>query len=111
MTKQMTPLNERIAEWFETKPATSDRWTNRGLSPKGAWRLTSDPDDCDLLVVEAMNFSTDESANAMLLEAMPEPELWVESSPGETKRWGCLAQISGDHLEYREDPNRKKAVV
>ncbi len=46
------------------------------------------------------DFYRDEAASAMLLEAMPEPDLYVESSKGEPKLWACNPDI------MQEDPDR-----
>lgn len=103
--RQVKDLNEKISAWFEPKPTDNPGhlYAKRGEY----WDFHK-----DVGWTSRFDYFTDEAANARLLEAMPEPELWLESSPGEPKRWGCVANISGPPEQfYAEDESRKTAVV
>lgn len=69
-------------------------------------------DGSDGHVVPLPDFYLSESASAMLLEKMPEPNLWLESSKDEPRLWACHADISGpDTSGYAHDPDRKTAIA
>ncbi len=56
------------------------------------------------------DFYADEAASAMLLEAMPEPSLWVELWHNEPKKWGCTVDMSNDTIEVIHT-DRKSAIA
>lgn len=79
--------NRFISESIEPNPF----WTCGAMTDGKAY--TVDP------LGDSMNprhWHTDESASGMLLELMPEPDLWLESDKGQPKLWGCVADLMED---------------
>jgi hypothetical protein len=94
-------INRRIAEhlgWkYETKagyPVGPVWW-----SPDGMEGNAMQPDSL-----------TDPAMTLLLLERMPEPEVWLESEPGEPKKWGCKADMA-DHFGVIFDADLKRCVA
>lgn len=56
------------------------------------------------------DFYRDESANNLLLDAAPDPQLWMESMKDESRMWGYMPDLEQTTLvAYNAD--RKTAVV
>lgn len=75
------------------------------LSPGKGWRVGPG------MKWRERNWLTDESANAMLLDLMPEPNLWIESGLGEPKQWGCCADMNASAESFVMNPDRKTAIA
>lgn len=60
-----------------------------------------------------LDYFESEDASAKLLEAMPEPELWLESRKDEKFRlWACWADLDGKPEDaYAHHADRKTAIV
>lgn len=48
-----------------------------------------------------LDMVNDSAMTVMLMEKMREPDLWLESNPGEPKLWGCTTNIN---CQNGEDP-------
>lgn len=115
-----------IAMWLEPMPTTTE-W--RSVWSK-AWKWLPNIQivGCQNWVgyceVEVDNGSWqpadylhDESANARVLDAMPEPDLYVESSKGQPKVWGCNPDIMQEGPDknpgyaFAMHADRKTAIV
>lgn len=66
-------------------------------SPTKAWFWLSYYHLGDVPKLEPRAWHTDENASAMLLEGMPEPELWLETRT--PRLWGCCADLSSKKEE------------
>ena len=114
--------NRKIAEWLEPMPSINhedDRlWENifalEGTGghhysyPAEVWELRlSGYTRGDKLEWAPRDFYTDESANAMLLDAMPCPHLW--KNPGGT--WNCDPDLNADSDAGGLDADRKTAIA
>ena len=97
-------LNRAISESIEPMPV--DPPLCRTLSPNKGWdpRLLSMGDGCAYYGWIARDWDTDESANAILLDAMPAPELYKITST----HWSCRSDWG---LEGREEHTDRKLAV
>lgn len=105
----------RIAEFLEPEPPWwPQAWP---YSPMKAWEMKRQPMQAVGTIGEhrwyARDFFTDESANALLLEKMPRPELLVEREYVSGARlWYCSAYDRHDPREATgRNKYRKTAVV
>jgi hypothetical protein len=107
-------LNEKISNWFEPKPTwikTCSGGIELILSIGGAWlcperciTATGESDSCVQHI--AVGWDTDEAANAMLLEAMPEPSMYRSTG----KLWRVRPDGGKDDSLKAEHLDRKIAI-
>lgn len=78
-------------------------------SNDGFWTIVND----GIAPKVAVDYFESEDASAKLLEAMPEPELWLESRKDEKFRlWACWADLDGKPEDaYAHHADRKTAIV
>lgn len=121
-------LHERISETFEPKASLPDpqQWDCGPLSrhsPYGAWKIilvggrpfTEPPKHA----WEQLDYDTDESANARLLEAMPDVELihsangklWRVITNWRTASYRTTLPINGEDCHVVDGADRKLAIV
>lgn len=110
-------INRKIAEWLEPTQILSDALPVSKIragasSPLGCWKVKAIRHEL-LMPWEwrPRDFFTDEIANAMLLDRMPEPQLWLESAKDKPKLWGCTADMMSKELDAAFDSDRRTAVV
>lgn len=111
MDTERAANNRKIAEWLEPiaglpVPTDSGVWCEWVYSPMKAWLYLRD-DECTW---EPRDFYSDEVAVAMLLEAMSEPILCLDSrSP---RMWSCWADcMAQTHEGFTMNADRKTAVA
>ena len=101
-------LNEAISTWFGIAPCRCEKNAN-GYSVHQYDGETGNCLGCGGSAT--IDFFASEAANARLLEAMPEPEVYLESSKTDKiKIWGCCPDMEDMHAVFY-DNDRKTAVV
>lgn len=111
-------INERISAWFEPKPTFKDRFHGDGwwiLSDGHAWWMLPDIDG-KAEKLRPRDWDTDEAANAMLLDQLPE-DTHIRLKSGLRKLTVIGVPIRPDpqtqinHREWTEHEDRKTCVV
>lgn len=91
-------ISRTIAEILEPKPKWIDKrtWTTESENECWIGHFTTDG---VMERKEPLDFEHDPRGTVMLLENMREPDLWLESNPGEIPIWGCNADISVEEID------------
>lgn len=113
MSERAVPTREEkngvIAEWVEPEPD----WRSDGVWRSMCWAVPVWIGSTEFpyrSYWEPLDFYTSEEASALAFEAMPEPELWLESDKGKPKLWGCVPDM-GNHTEVSFHADRKTAIA